>query len=1008
MAMIDGEINLAPFLTLQEQRRPWPGAMSWLLLGLSAFLMLGVQYQAHSTTQQFSLTKVADVATGYGTFQSHNQKIVQNAYGLFMTYLYSRDVSSKGTWRLARSLDGGTTWGTIWIGTASASPPILETDAHGSIYLIHSDDAHQGWQTLAVNQNDGNATFYRFDPEKSFTNPIVTLIPRGSASKFASVWDEAQQRLYYMTFWSIPDIDGVPIPNFFALSRDGIVLSRKQLTQIPNGAISNLQYPHLEIDGTTLYVAWTTNLLAAAPYERHYRAILYIFSEDGGETWHAPGGIDALNRPIKVELNIPIVGDETGPAQMVNEGKGEDVACYGTTNSPPTTPDCYSNWLWSFVSKGGFLHFAYRHESSPAIQHYMRFSPTSGIRDINTTSWQANDGPTTLFSPSGFFATDPAASTPLFSVAQSSAGNLAVLSSSDLGASWQEHAVSDVVAPLGYEWYAISGNRRLTKTGDIIGHVTATPFSQTPTPPAVYFFRVPAVDRSNDPSTEAQGLRFYGVIGPDSIKDYQGYAYKVTQFFGTEGDSSIDPTKSQLLLFEDGIPIKPLQFQPAHDDYTTLGITTGNGNYRLWGNTLYLTASDNTDPRTNGRTYSFATAGGAAPVVGEDFSISLSDSPDPAPLGNNIIYTLTVTNTGPVTASAVVTDNLGGAMFALNGSTLNCSGSGARKICPGGDLATCRDPYPDTSECSDTNLTDCFASGPVMCGVDGLASGASATLTVAAKPAATGMITNTASVYPGNSNATTTTTVSLMADLSEAALTVTMSGANLLINDRVQNTGAGSAGAFNISYYLSANMTYETTDTYLCGRGVGSLPAGASNPASGTTQSTCAIPSVAGGNYYLIARVDSGGSVTESNESNNTGNVAVTITGKDLLPSAMSAARVSGSTTKVTVSETVKNQGNQNAGKFVIQYYLSTDSTYQSSTDIALVSSQGGKTACSRSLSALNAGLSSTVTGKTCYKPNGAVTGVTYNVLVVDDRGSAVIEYNENNNVGVAVGTVKW
>ena len=47
-------------------------------------------------------------------------------------------------------------------------------------------------------------------------------------------------------------------------------------------------------------------------------------------------------------------------------------------------------------------------------------------------------------------------------------------------------------------------------------------------------------------------------------------------------------------------------------------------------------------------------AGGAMAAVGPtDLSITKTDSPDPATVGNNVTYTITVTNTGANDASAV-------------------------------------------------------------------------------------------------------------------------------------------------------------------------------------------------------------------------------------------------------------------------------------------------------------------------------------------------------------------
>ncbi len=62
-------------------------------------------------------------------------------------------------------------------------------------------------------------------------------------------------------------------------------------------------------------------------------------------------------------------------------------------------------------------------------------------------------------------------------------------------------------------------------------------------------------------------------------------------------DSPARPSQSRLLLFEDGTPIGP-----AHASHQTVR-NYGRGAYSHWGDTLYFSASDNTDPTTNGRAY---------------------------------------------------------------------------------------------------------------------------------------------------------------------------------------------------------------------------------------------------------------------------------------------------------------------------------------------------------------------------------------------------------------------
>lgn len=64
------------------------------------------------------------------------------------------------------------------------------------------------------------------------------------------------------------------------------------------------------------------------------------------------------------------------------------------------------------------------------------------------------------------------------------------------------------------------------------------------------------------------------------------------------GDSESSPQESNLLLFENGT-----QLGPAHSTHSDIR-SKGAGAYSHWGGALYFSTSDNTDPRTNGRSYS--------------------------------------------------------------------------------------------------------------------------------------------------------------------------------------------------------------------------------------------------------------------------------------------------------------------------------------------------------------------------------------------------------------------
>lgn len=78
-----------------------------------------------------------------------------------------------------------------------------------------------------------------------------------------------------------------------------------------------------------------------------------------------------------------------------------------------------------------------------------------------------------------------------------------------------------------------------------------------------------------------------------------GNAYWVAQNFGITGDSSQALTASTLRIFENG-----KELGPAHTLHATIR-QLGGGRFSHWGNELYFSASDNTNPLTNGRTYTY-------------------------------------------------------------------------------------------------------------------------------------------------------------------------------------------------------------------------------------------------------------------------------------------------------------------------------------------------------------------------------------------------------------------
>ena len=97
-----------------------------------------------------------------------------------------------------------------------------------------------------------------------------------------------------------------------------------------------------------------------------------------------------------------------------------------------------------------------------------------------------------------------------------------------------------------------------------------------------------------------------------------------------------------------------------------------------------------------------------------DLAVTVDDAPDPAQVGTEVTYTVTVTNDGNGTATSVVLTD----------------------VPPAG--ATLVSVQPSQGTCSGT--------GPITCQLGSIAGGASATVTVVVRPLRTGTITNAASV----------------------------------------------------------------------------------------------------------------------------------------------------------------------------------------------------------------------------------------------------------------------
>ena len=281
-----------------------------------------------------------------------------------------------------------------------------------------------------------------------------------------------------------------------------------------------------------------------------------------------------------------------------------------------------------------------------------------------------------------------------------------------------------------------------------------------------------------------------------------------------------------------------------------------------------------------------------------DLSLSKVAPPGPVLAGNDLTYTITVTNNGPDDATSVtVTDNL---PPELTFGSCNATGGGA---CGG----------------SDNSRTVTFASLPV---------GASETITITANVAAAapdGSISNTALVTgatsdPNSDNDSDTVAVSVIHQ-ADLALTKTASasavqvGTNVTYLVTLANTGPNSALNATLTDALPPGLTFVSNS--------GANGWTCVNPAAGSGGTiTCSITSLASGGtatFTIVANVSCGvthgtvianqatlsSSTPDPNSSNNTSTASATASN----PTPVVAAAVATSLLSATNMPVLVNVG---------------------------------------------------------------------------------------------------
>ena len=220
---------------------------------------------------------------------------------------------------------------------------------------------------------------------------------------------------------------------------------------------------------------------------------------------------------------------------------------------------------------------------------------------------------------------------------------------------------------------------------------------------------------------------------------------------------------------------------------------------------------------------------------------------------------------------------------------------------------------------------------------------------------------------------------------SFTAPSVTAAGLAITVADATRNQGGVAAGSSITAFYLSADPALDAADVLLGSRAVPGLAAGETHSGSVVLVVPADTPT---GSYYLFARADSGGAVTESQEANNTYARIIRI-GPDLgltsltLPASIRAGSV------MSVSDVTNNLGGAAAGPSTTAYYLSAD----------VVLGAGDVLLGSRVVPALGAGMSDA--GTLTLTVAASTAPGTYYVIGRADAADEVVEALETNNTYV-------
>ena len=371
-------------------------------------------------------------------------------------------------------------------------------------------------------------------------------------------------------------------------------------------------------------------------------------------------------------------------------------------------------------------------------------------------------------------------------------------------------------------------------------------------------------------------------------------------------------------------------------------------------------------------------------VGGADLQVSKVDDPDPVMVGETLTYTVVVTNHGPATTTAELTDTLPGSVTFVSATTT-------------------------AGSCGESD-------GTVTCMLGILNSGEIATTTIEVIPTATGSITNSVSVTgdvadpdSGNNTAVQHTTVG-GADLDVSKdddPDPVMVGETLTYTVVVTNHGPATTTAV-LTDTLPASVTFvsATTTAASCVQSGGSVTCSLGTLASGSSATSTieVIPTATG---TITNSVSVTGDVDDPEDDNNTAIQHTTVGGADLEVSKVDDPDPVMVGETLTYTVVVTNHGPSTTTAELTDTLPASVTFVSATTTAGSCGESGGTVTCS--LGILSSGASATSTIEVIPTATGTITNsvsVTGDVDDPEDDNNTAIQHTTVGGADLQVSKV--